>query len=274
MGRTLYWGFVLSFGLSSFAAKAQAFLNEIRNLADDSACTKKMHPPNRGKAPKGLLRGLSLTFARSYCRMQLPNPPSPKEPGTFISQRATGNNLDVMNHYRPEFAKVGLNIDESGLQPLIAQYALAVGFSMQESSGQYCESWDRSANDIPQSVEAEAGLFQSSANSIYSAPFRRLYEEYKNRSASRCFLEDFKVGVKNCTGGEISGEGLAFQKFTKACPAYATEHALMASRIHRDHYGPLKTPKTVKVFAECKDHFQAIATKVSRNLVPNCDALN
>ncbi len=268
---------VLVFSLIVCASKSQAqsnlsILDEIRDYADNSSCLKKSHK-NRGTAPKGFLRGLALTFARSYCRMRLNNPPSPKEPGAFISAKASGSSSkDVLDYYKSTFSSVGLDVNDSGWHPLLAEYTLAVGFGMQESSGKYCEGYDKAAGKNRSSSEAEAGLYQTSYNSIAaSKALQRLYDEYKNDSSSRCFLKDYSTGVtcKHTASLGSGTSGLNFQKFTKQCPAFATEYALMLIRVLRKHYGPLNT-KSAQVFGECKDFFRTVGAKVARDLTNYC----
>src|SRR6187431_779227 len=88
--------------LVSVPPNAQSILDELRSAADASSCAAIVHP-GRGKAPKALLRGMALTYARTYCRIKESKPVSPKEPGTYLS-KATNKNAakDVAEFYRTE----------------------------------------------------------------------------------------------------------------------------------------------------------------------------
>ncbi len=144
---------------------------------------------------------------------------------------------DILTHYQDILARLGMRINVSGEEPLLATYTIGLGLGMKESSRKYCEGWDVAAGANRTSSEAEAGLFQASYNSISaSGELKRLFEEYK-ANPGRCLVDAFKEGVSCKARGILgSGAGAEYQTFTKACPAFATEYAMTLIRILRSHW--------------------------------------
>jgi hypothetical protein len=148
---------------------------------------------------------------------------------------------DALTHYQNNFLSLQVQLNLAGNEPLRALYVLGMGLGMRESSGTYCEGWDTSAGSNRASSAGEAGLFQTSYDSIKASPeLQKLYTEYKTTASSRCFLNVFKEGAScksNSTLG--TGAGADYQVYNKACPAFATEYAMTMLRIQRSHYGPI-----------------------------------
>jgi hypothetical protein len=123
-------------------------------------------------------------------------------------------------------------------------YALAYGFVMRESSGKYCEGIDQSASNNAADT-TEAGPFQQSFNSRgFSTRLVPLWDEYTEFS-ERCDMDVWKEGVDPNAAAcrpKVTGSALghSFQRFTRVCPAFATEWALTVARLRADHFGPLK----------------------------------
>jgi hypothetical protein len=219
------------------------YLDQIKELAASSSCANYAWK-NRGRAPAGYIKGVSLSFARSICRLNL-NALAPSPLAAIIGSANSHNDKkDALTHYENSFLQFPIQIDTAGIEPMRATYLLGMGLGMRESSGAYCEGWDTSAGSNRPSSAAEAGLFQTSYDSIAATPeLAKLYSEYKTTSTNsnrRCFLDVFKEGA-SCRSSNIlgTGAGADFQAFNKACPAFATEYAMTMLRIQRSHYGPI-----------------------------------
>lgn len=137
-------------------------------------------------------------------------------------------------------------------------YAMLLGLGMRESSGRYCCGLDAKAG-FSSAAETEAGIYQFSYNSIPAdygtaaqSRLRKLYALYK-ANPDKCDLETFKPGIR-CSDNDFknhgTGEGYEFQKFTKACPAFATRYAAVLVRVLRAHFGPLNR-REVEVKKSC-----------------------
>ena len=197
---------------------AGAYSDQIKTLVANSACANYSWR-NRGQAPIGYINGVALSYARSLCRLK------------------TASGLAL---YQSNFSALSIPIKNAGEAPLRATYVLGMGLGMRESSGSYCEGWDKSAGSNRSSSAAEAGVFQTSYDSIGSSPeLSKLYAEYK-ASPERCLLPVFKEGVSCGTSNILgSGAGAEYQAFNKSCPAFATEYAMVMLRVQRSHYGPI-----------------------------------
>lgn len=218
-----------------------AYLDHIADIAGSSTCAAYSWN-DRGRAPKGYIKGMALSYARSLCRLKQ----NEQTPTTLVSiltaAKASTATKDALTHYASRFSALGITNSVAGQTPLKSLYALGIGLGMRESSGKYCEGWDRSAGSNRTSAEAEAGLFQSSYDSIgVNAELSKLYAEYKANPRS-CFLDQYKEGV-TCTATNMNilgtGAGATFQSFLKSCPGFAAEYAMVTLRVLRAHYGPI-----------------------------------
>lgn len=216
------------------------YIDHIKELASSSTCASYSWK-NRGRAPAGYIKGVALSFARSLCRLKV----SEQAPTPLIAIMSTADThndkKDALTHYENNFFKLPIQINFAGIEPLRAVYVLGMGLGMRESSGTYCEGWDKSAGANRSSSAAEAGLFQTSYDSMVLSPeLSKLYSEYKTTSSARCFLNVFKEGA-SCSSSSIlgTGAGAIYQAYNKACPAFATEYAMTMLRIQRSHYGPI-----------------------------------
>lgn len=242
----------------------------IKDIAAKSSCAQFSFT-NRGRPPMAYLKGLSLTYARSLCRIRA-NPVEPAAP--ILKSANTGNaTKDVLAHYSSILANAGLQTDTPGDEPLHATYVIGVGLGMRESSGRYCVGWDTAAGSDRSSSEGEAGLFQQSYNSISaSTELRKLYDEYL-ADESRCHLATFKEGV-SCSAQSVlgTGEGADFQAFLKRCPAFATEYAMTLIRILRAHFGPLNRQEA-QVVPACETMLSQVQKLVESNPEAACAEL-
>lgn len=213
------------------------YSQHIIQIADTSTCAKYSWK-NRGRAPKGYVKGVSLMFARSLCRLRVN---APGNAALVMGMADTRNDKkDVLTHYQDILASLNLPVNQPGEDTMRALFTIGLGLGMRESSGKYCEGWDVAAGGNRPSAAGEAGLFQVSYDSIGgTTALRQLYNEYQG-NPDRCMLDVFKEGA-SCRAQSIlgTGAGADFQKFNKACPAFATEYAMTLLRVTRSHFGPI-----------------------------------
>jgi hypothetical protein len=250
------------------------YVDQIKSLAQNSSCLNYSWK-NRGRAPAGYIKGVALSFARSLCRLNsYALTPSPL---VLIMSKADSNNdaKDALTHYKNILSLIPIKTNVSGFESLRATYVLEMGLGMRESSGAYCEGWDKSAGGNRSSSAGEAGLFQTSYDSISSSiELSKLYNEYKSNPGSRCFLEVYKQGA-SCSNSATLGSGIGadFQVFTKACPAFATEYTATMLRIARAHYGPINR-REAEVIPACNQLLKNVEDLVNRDPQIACQDIN
>lgn len=242
----------------------------IKDIAGKSSCAQTSWT-DRGRAPAAYIKGMALSYARSFCRTRA----NPVKPAAAILAAASSGNAakDVLAHYSSILANSGLRISSAGDEPLHATYVIGMGLGMRESSGKYCEGYDTAAGTDRTSAEGEAGLFQASYNSMSaSTELRKLYDEYK-ADESRCMLATFKEGV-SCTARSVlgTGAGADYQAFVKRCPAFATEYTMALIRILRAHFGPLNR-QTAQVVGSCDSMFTQVQNLLEGNIDTACAEL-
>jgi hypothetical protein len=253
---------------SSSSPMIGTYIEQIKSIAENSACAAR-NWPGRGHAPLGYIKGIGLSFARSLCRLSDPVPVR-RSPASLMSKANTNQTSpDAIAWYKSTFDSNGMEINTNSPNTLRSLYTLATGLGMRESSGNYCEGFDTSAGPETAS-EAEAGLFQTSYNSISaSTELRNLYTEYQ-ADPSRCFLNVFKEGADSCHQGYVgSGAGLAYQKLNRSCPAFATEYAMIMLRVLRKHYGPINR-KEAEVNLACNGMLRSIQQLVLAHEAQAC----
>ncbi len=237
-----------------------AYIDQIKTIAANSSCSSYSWS-GRGKAPSGYIKGMALTYARSLCRLKAQDSLS-----QILSMADTNSSRDALTQYASNFVSLGVSTSTAGEGPLRALYTLGIGLAMRESSGSYCEGWDRSASSESAS-QAEAGLFQTSYDSMgASSELPKLYSEYQN-SPDRCMLDVFKVGV-SCSSSQLAnygtGAGATYQAFNKSCPAFAAEYAMTMLRVQRSHYGPINR-KEAEVNSSCNSMLKNVQDLVDNN---------
>lgn len=247
---------VLSLSQAAFAVD---YSTQIKDLAAKSSCAS-YNWKNRGRAPAGYIKGMALSFARSVCRSRL----SPVPALSRIMAAADTNNSsrDALTYYKSTFALRGIGISTAGEPALRALYTLGTGLGMRESSGAYCEGWDKGAGANRSSSEGEAGLFQVSYNSMSaSAELAHLYEEYRG-DTGRCMLDVFKQGA-SCKAQSVlgTGAGATYQAFNKACPAFAAEYAMTLLRLRRSHFGPINR-RDAEIVPACNTLYKSVQSIV------------
>jgi hypothetical protein len=217
---------------------------QIAARASASPCAHASYR-KRGVAPAGFVRGMALSYAKAYCELKT----QPDSVATALAGDAFAARSDALAWY----GRAG----GSAEQRLRALYALALGEGMRESSGNPSEGWDRSVAHQNVNI-AEAGLFQVSFDSIGLSPWlRKLYADYQADPAA-CRLDVFMAGQKDRHASVIgTGPGADFQRFTKACPAFAVEYAAVMFRVKLQHFGPIRR-KEAELLPACEAMLQDI----------------
>lgn len=190
----------------------------------------------RGRAPMGYIKGMSVAYARMYCKLQAGDPVA-----TEATKKAgKDDKIDALTYYADIFDDAGIpgNTPEDRLRQL---FVLLMGLGMRESSGRWCEGRDRSASNVTAET-AEAGIFQTSWNARSASPLMvQLFADYAGRED---FLPIFKEGV-TARDRDLenfgSGQGVEFQWLSKHCPPFAVEFTAIGLRNRRKHWGPINT---------------------------------
>jgi len=227
--------------------------SRIIDIAARSDCGK--HRWNdRGRAPIGYIKGLALVYAKSFCESKGSPPPA-----VAVMKQALQAGEDSLVRYRDDLVRNGVDVN-SDIERLRALYTLGIGQGMRESSGNTTEGRDTTAKR-PSANSAEAGLFQTSFDSIKKSPaLGKLFEQYQ-ASPGACRLETFKEGIPRVIARPVFGigPGAEFQRFTRACPAFATEYALVLLRVNRRHFGPIIRKET-EYFQPCNEMLKQVET--------------
>jgi hypothetical protein len=222
----------------SEAAAQTAPETAIMNLATTSTCARHEWR-DRGSAPIGYIRGIALTYRKAYC--------DARANGSAATRVATGAlgqpGIDALAHY-------GLN-PATDLERLRAVYTLMIGLGMRESSGNTTEGRDVTVAN-PTAANAEAGLFQTSYDSLTMHPALAATEAAYGANPGACNLAVFRVGARDRNAPLVgTGPGAEFQRFNKACPSYAAEYTSVLMRVNRRHWGPINTRKA-EYLAQCQ----------------------
>jgi len=221
---------------------------------------------DRGRAPKGYVQGIALSFAQTYLKLMFDHPAAIK----MAKANTHNDDKDALAWFNSDFAALGMSNEAAGPDTLRHLYVMLMGLGMRESSGKHCEGRDMSADNVT-SDTAESGLYQSSynAHSASDPEFSDLMEQYAHPANERlCFAQAFAEGV-SCSSSDWqsygSGAGKQFQDLCKSCPAFAVETCALTLRHLRQHYGPvnrkeleLKTDADV-MFKSVQDYVDTIA---------------
>lgn len=246
------------------------YVEQIKSLAASSSCASYSWS-NRGRAPLGYIKGVALTFAKGLCRQKEAFDTPSGLVNVLTGAKSSSATKDALTHYQTQFANLPIALNEAGSGPLRALYVLGLGLGMRESSGKYCEGWDRSAGSSRPSAAGEAGLFQTSLDSMgASSELSKLYAEYK-KNPGKCLLDVFKQGVSCSSMSNLgTGAGAEYQAFNKACPAFATEYAMVMLRVARSHYGPINR-KEAEVIPACHSLLKNIQEMIEQDPQNACD---
>lgn len=245
----------------------------LRNIAAQSQCAAHSWP-QRGKAPRSYIEGVTLVFARAICQpqrsdVQVVSAPVDTSPG----------NDDALAVYQARFQAAGMRNDTAGVDTLRHSYALLMGLGMMESSGKYCEGRDVS-ECFTTADSAEAGLFQTSFGAgRFSPVLPELFQSY-SADQSRCLLQVFQGSITcrivkshnpQCPSATSdvagTGPGADWQKLAKSCPAFATEYGAVVLRKHgglRGEFNPIRK-RQAEVLPACDSMLQKAQTYVEQH---------
>ena len=229
----------------------------IAEIAAGSACARHFWK-DRGRAPVGYIKGVAQVYAKSFCESR----GSSETPARVMNQPLQGNQ-DALVHYRDALRRNGIDVN-SDIERLRALFTLGIGLGMRESSGNTTEGRDTNVRH-PTASNAEAGLFQQSFDSLDRRipALAQLLEQYRANTGA-CDLETFKEGIPRVITRPVvgTGPGADFQRFTRECPAFATEYATVLLRVNRGHFGPINRQEA-EFFQPCNDmlrEVEAVAT--------------
>jgi hypothetical protein len=230
----------------------------IIRFAGSSKCAKYSWSGNQGVAPIGYTKGVALLFRKSFCEHI-----GERQTAVVEMRRPLGSSTEDALRFYQDFADIDAG---TPLKRIEAVYTLALSMGMQESSGWPGAHYDKDGNPNPTVLTAEAGLFQTSYNTLESThqnpALVQLYQSY-SADRSRCRYEVFSQGTSKEISEPIGeGPGADFQQLMKTCPAFATEYVMVMLRIQRSHYGTLGAgPKKAEFEQTCLAMFREIATR-------------
>jgi hypothetical protein len=233
--------------VSADSGQVDVDYEKVISKSTGNKCYLESYKKNRGKAPSKLVEGLIANFTQEIC--------SPSG--------ASANSLGTPKRDALAYYKSPAKIENL--------YALMIGSAMQESSGGIDCGQDSSAPENRTGPKAEAGIFQTSYDSISkSNELGKLYEDAKAGSV-QCFSNLYATcsGVDKESGlsrlknwGE--GEGVDFQATTKSCQGFAAKYHSIMLRVDRTHYGPVNT-KSAEMKASCVAMFSELGAYISSN---------
>ena len=219
--------------------------------------------PERSVAPIGYLKGLSITFARVYCKWKAMDPAIDQ-----IAQAKTSKkSIDALAVYDKHFTKLGMSNDSGGADVLRHLFVMLFGLGMRESSGRFAHGPDILPDDDNKS---EAGMFQMSYTigvgssnpdfadlvSLYDELKQLPYAGYQNIFAEGVEPRNDPKRPKSSDKTDFNDTpGGRFRRFCVEQPALAVEIALMGLRLRCQHWAAIdwKDPAdhTIKLKPEC-----------------------
>jgi len=191
----------------------------------------------RDVAPRGYVKGMAVMFGQVYAKWKAGD-----SAARVMAAGNSGNDhSDALSWYDSKFRAANMSNDAAGATTLRHLFVLLIGLGMRESSGRYWEGRDTSADNVT-SDTAEAGLFQMSWDARGGSPeLPKLFATYSAKPEG--FLQIFQEGAGTPTQSAQqnfgTGEGAAFQRLCKICPAFAVETAAVGLRVIRKHWGPI-----------------------------------
>ena len=211
-------------------------IKRIIKLADESDLAR-VKWSERSIAPRGYIRGMAVTFGHVYAKWKAGDSAA----RVMAAMNSGNDHADALSWYDSHFRAAGMDNAAAGPATLRHLFVLLIGLGMRESSGRYCEGRDRSTDNVTADT-AEAGLFQMSWNARAASPeLPKLFAAYSAKPDG--FVSVFQDGV-TATAFDLenfgTGEGVAFQRLCKSCPAFAVEAAAVGLRVLRRHWGPIR----------------------------------
>lgn len=209
-----------------------SLIQQMCDAAENSAI-RRYSWLDRGRAKIGYYKGMAIAYGN--CVQKLAGGGAPEQ---AMAVAVGSPERDALAHYAPEIG----GLAESTATPadrLRCVFALLLGLGMRESSGKYCEGRDQSANNVD-ALTAEAGLFQTSFNSMSASPILAdLFQHYQGTTDLRDVFSESVTCSPSSAINYGAGTGRTFQELTKNCPAFAVEYAAVLLRIQRRHWGPI-----------------------------------
>jgi peptidoglycan hydrolase-like protein with peptidoglycan-binding domain len=220
----------------SIGSLSPALIDQIVKLAGASELAR-VDWEDRGVAPRGYIKGMAVTFGQVYAKWKA------GDSATRVMAAANSGNdfSDALSWYDSRFRAASMSNAAAGATTLRHLFVLLIGLGMRESSGLYWEGRDKKADNLT-SDKAEAGLFQMSWNARFASPeLPKLFAAYSAKPEG--ILPIFQEGAGSPTASALenfgTGEGVAFQRLCKSCPAFAVEAAAVGLRVVRRHWGPI-----------------------------------
>jgi len=235
------------------AARVHADPARIDQVVARSACAR--HPwPGRGIAPRGYLLGMGRTYAKAWCELRHP---------ASVAAHVAGTAFDARTDALARYGRAGGSPQER----LRALYALALGEGMRESTGNASAGFNRGVRHAS-ARQAEAGLFQVMPESLHDSPWLgELYDQYRAQPAW-CLREVFMTGAEDRRQPVLGkGPDAEFQRFTKACPAFAVDYATIVLRTDLRKFPPVRHRKA-QLLPACVAMFE----EVERVAADDCGA--
>lgn len=222
-----------------------------------SAHSPRRYGPDLEPPHIGYIKGMCLSFARSYCRLLA----GEQVARDMAAPVRLGNPSDVLWVYRHAFSRLPPSRDNSDVTSLRHLYTAMIGYGSLESSGRYCTGRDLKNDESDTSETAESGILQTSYNTIEGPGHERirrgiaaLTAQYAARP-EKGFLWIFQEG-SGCRWGRVSqrfygtGPGRQFQELSRFAPAFAAETSAISLRYHADDYVTSDYDK-VEILPEC-----------------------
>jgi hypothetical protein len=218
------------------ASRSALAKREWSALTGKNKAGKKKSAGDASAAPLGYTKGMALLYAEDYARLQHGD-----QVILALSRGAAkDNDNDGLAQFRAKFANIGLDVTSSGAEALRSLYVLLFELGVRETDGRYYLGLDSGPNKPDEEINAnttEAGLFSSSCNfSSDDTLAHSIFQRYRTAGsvAGKQYLRIFAEGVPPPENGNDAnvgtGDGLVFQKLTKANPRFATEFAAAAVR--------------------------------------------
>ncbi|MCA3016354.1 MAG: hypothetical protein INH41_28560 [Myxococcaceae bacterium] len=253
-------GGVAGGGVAGGGSGAAMALAAIDAAAVGSACFRYQWR-NRGQMPRGFIKGVARTFARSLCS------PGRADLAVVSQAQTTDSSRDALAWFQLQYADAGMSNAQAGVETLRHVYVLLLGLGMRESSGKHCVGRDTTASNTT-AATAEAGAWQTSYNSrVFSPHLDVLFARYRTDD-THCQLMTFSEGV-TCSAADWmnfgTGDGFDFQKREKECPVFAAEYAAVMMRVSggsSGHYGPLRQ-RAAELRPECDAMLQQVQRLVA-----------
>lgn len=224
-----------------------------------SAHSPRKYGPDLEPPHLGYIKGMCLSFARSYSRLLA----GEQVAGDMAGPVQAGSPADALWIYRQAISRLAPSQDSSEVTNLRHLYTAMIGYGSLESSGQYCTGRDLKNDESDTAETAESGILQTSYNTIEGPGHEPIREGVAALTAQyaahpeKGFLWVFQEG-SGCKWAKVakrfygSGPGRQFQELSRFSPAYSAETTAISLRYNANDYVTSDYDK-VEVLPEC-DH--------------------